>query len=356
MAQISPFLSFFSCLFVRITLLVQWAAYLTWRENRNYDKGVCTPRKKYAKNLTYHQFCTQFSEQVILKPLQVSWGLSQAPGAGTPGEAAAVQAPNTTRGVAEDADTYRGSSHAMEWWKQVINMHHTVPKAEPAANECCAEGSGHGFAKFCVLGTPVKHNTEMQLGSCSHQRASRCKWGAGAGVPEPSVWCLPICNAVCQDWKVLCKERIVYGAGGLTLYLLCCWGSGALGKVQHLVHSGSQYTTKHSMATNGTLEVLGWVVILLRSQQWGALALKEGRQSVFMDGWIQLFRKDRPRQQGGRAALDVRANGVHEAVPWHRWRASWQLTGQDQRAAHGAWHCCGCLLQITWSGRDRSAG
>lgn len=195
MAQISPFLSFFSCLFVlrlvwgcekkkgcqlhRITLAVQWAAYLTWRENRNYDKGVCTPRKKYAKNLTYHQSCTQFSEQVILKPLQVSWGLSQVPGAGTPGEAAAVQAPNTTRGVAEDADTYRGSSHAMEWWKQVINMHHTVPKAEPAANECCAEGSGHGFAKFCVLGTPVKHNTEMQLGSCSHQRASHCKWAIG---------------------------------------------------------------------------------------------------------------------------------------------------------------------------------
>lgn len=172
---------------------------------------------------------------------------------------------------------------------------------------------------------------------------------------EPSVWCLPICKAVCQDWKVLCKERSVYGAGGPTLYLLCCWGSGALGKAQHLVHSGSQYTTKHSMATNRTLEVLGWVVILLRSQQCGALALKEGRQSVIMDGWIQLLRKDRPRQQRGRAALDVRATGVHEAVPWYRWRAIWQLTGQDWRPAHGAWHCCGCLLQITWSGRGTSA-
>lgn len=57
------------------------------------------------------------------------------------------------------------SSHALEQGKQAVSMHHAAPKAEPAANECYTEGSGHGFAKFCVLGTSGKHTTKTQLSS-----------------------------------------------------------------------------------------------------------------------------------------------------------------------------------------------
>lgn len=74
------------------------------------------------------------------------------------GEAAAGQAPNAIRGKAEDAGTCGGSSHALERRKQVVSMHHPAPGAAPAANECYAEGSGHGLVKHCVHGTPGKHH------------------------------------------------------------------------------------------------------------------------------------------------------------------------------------------------------
>lgn len=109
-----------------------------------------------------------------------------------PGKAAAVQTPNATRGMAEDAGVCRGSSHALERRKQVVSMHHAAPKAEPTANECYAEDSGHGFAKFRARGTPAKHNTETRLGSHCPPSAARWNRGAGAGVSEPPVRYLPL--------------------------------------------------------------------------------------------------------------------------------------------------------------------
>lgn len=64
--------------------------------------------------------------------------------------------------------------------KQVINMHQAEPRAEPAADEGCTEGSGHRAAEFCALGTPgdtthtlgltllpeVQGSTTQVLGCC----------------------------------------------------------------------------------------------------------------------------------------------------------------------------------------------